>query len=103
MHHPGLRVTKGLVGRARVTDATCGGMVRNACIMWFAICRLLEYPMLWATLGRITNGGHRSEACHRTPRRSAVGGDAVVVAAQHQTGHSHLEGIDDRQLRGQSR
>jgi hypothetical protein len=22
-------------------DATCGGMVRNACITWFAICRLL--------------------------------------------------------------
>jgi hypothetical protein len=27
-------------------DATCGGMDRNACITWFAMCRLLEYPML---------------------------------------------------------
>src|SRR5262249_39640713 len=36
-------------------DAACGGMVRNACITWFAMCRLLEYPILWATLGRITN------------------------------------------------
>jgi hypothetical protein len=22
-------------------DATCGGIVRNACITWFAMCRLL--------------------------------------------------------------
>src|SRR5262252_641628 len=49
-------VTRGAFCRLTPSyDAACGGIVRNACITWFAMWRLLEYPMLWATLGRITN------------------------------------------------
>ncbi len=94
---PGLRFGDGSLPSYTIT---CGGMLRKACIMWKAMARFLALVMLWATFGRIDELPIAIGELVVEIQKVLVGGDAVVVAAQHQHRALDLQGIDQRQLGG---